>query len=397
MGYWGYYPRYVSVAEKKARAAAQMAKLKKKNPDISPVVITGSAIAKTWWGKSWNINLERYADYSNRIGRGRSYVRHGAVLDLQILPGEIRSLVQGSTSKPYEVSIKIKGIEKKIWNTIQKKCQGQLDSMSELIEGRFPKALKEIFMEKGAGLFPAPDEIGLYCSCPDWASMCKHVAATLYGIGARLDADPMLFFTLRQVNVDDLITAALTDKTRQLLDKTEQKSDRVMEGADLSDVFGIDLDGGSEPSSAGKPDEKQEKKQTRSVKKAAGDQVKKQTEKMEKPKPAIRKAKPIRRKIREKPIEKTADTPVKKRIAARKSTTPKAPEPPVKKRTPSQKKALSATDRIRLEIGLNRKGVNIPALMEKTGFDEKKVYNILYRLQNQGEIIRTIKGFYKKA
>jgi uncharacterized Zn finger protein len=242
MSYWDYYPRYVSVAEKKAKAAKKLKQLKKKNHNIKPVVIEGSAIARTWWGKSWNYNLERYADYSNRIGRGRSYVRHGAVLDLQIDSGKVESLVQGTRSKPYSVSIKIKAINKNIWQDIKASCGGKLDSMQKLLAGKFPKALGEIFMAQGKGLFPSPEEIEFSCSCPDWAYMCKHVAATLYGIGARLDEDPGLFFKLRKVRMKDLVTGVVEDKTRNLLEKAKKKTKRVIAESDLADVFGIDME-----------------------------------------------------------------------------------------------------------------------------------------------------------
>ena len=242
MSYWDYYPRYVSVAEKKAKAAKKLKQLKKKNHNIKPVAIEGSAIAKTWWGKSWNRNLERYADYSNRIGRGRSYVRHGAVLDLQIDSGKVESLVQGTRSKPYSVSIKIKAINKNIWQDIKAFCGGKLDSMQKLLDGKFPETLGEIFMARGKGLFPSPEEIEFSCSCPDWAYMCKHVAATLYGIGARLDEDPGLFFKLRKVRVKDLVTGVVEDKTRKLLEKAKKKTKRVIAESDLADVFGIDME-----------------------------------------------------------------------------------------------------------------------------------------------------------
>ena len=252
MSYWDYYPRYVSVAEKKAKAAKKLKQLKKKNHNIKPVVIEGSAIAKTWWGKSWNRNLERYADYSNRIGRGRSYVRHGAVLDLQIDSGKVESLVQGTRSKPYSVVIKIKAINKNIWQEIKAACGGKLDSLQKLLAGKFPKALGEIFMAQGKGLFPSPKEIEFSCSCPDWAYMCKHVAATLYGIGARLDEDPGLFFKLRKVRVKDLVTGVVEDKTRKLLEKAKKKTKRVIAESDLADVFGIDMETPSRKKTAAK-------------------------------------------------------------------------------------------------------------------------------------------------
>ncbi|MCR4342445.1 MAG: hypothetical protein NUV40_00905, partial [Patescibacteria group bacterium] len=251
MSYWG-FPRYVSVWEKKQKSKKKLEQLRKQNKNIEPVIIEGRTLAHTWWGKAWNKNLEEYADYSNRIGRGRSYVRCGSVLDLQISGGEVKSLVQGSESKPYSVVIKIKALEKSIWKKIKDVCEGKLDSLQELLVGKFPKALDEIFTAHGKGLFPAPKEIDFDCSCPDWADMCKHVAATLYGIGVRLDKDPNLFFALRKIEISDLITETVKDKTEELLAKAKKKSGRIIEDQDLSSVFGIELDSVSLPAKKGK-------------------------------------------------------------------------------------------------------------------------------------------------
>lgn len=242
MNYWGYFPKYVTVAEKKAKAAKKLKELSKKRPDMKPVILEGSAIARTWWGKAWTLNLEQYADYSNRIGRGRSYVRHGAVLDLQIEAGEVKALVQGSASKPYSVSVKIQTLKKATWLRIKTACEGTLESFHELLAGKFPKALGEIFVCKDSGMFPAPREIKFACSCPDWADMCKHVAATLYGVGVRLDEDPKLFFRLRDAGIDELIKQAVADKAEKLLEKAAVKSGRIIEDSDLSSVFGIDIE-----------------------------------------------------------------------------------------------------------------------------------------------------------
>ena len=153
MGYWGYAP-YISVGEKRAKAARKLKQLLKKNPDMKPILLDGRSIAKTWWGKSWNINLERYADYSNRIGRGRSYVRHGAVLDLQIDAGKCESLVQGTRSKPYSVYIKIKPVNTKIRQTIISDCEGKLDSLQELLTGKFPQSVGRNIYDPGEGIVP---------------------------------------------------------------------------------------------------------------------------------------------------------------------------------------------------------------------------------------------------
>ena len=251
MAFWNHFPKYVPKAEKQARTAKKLEKLKKKKRDVKPVVLQGKTIARTWWGKAWNENLERYADYENRIGRGRSYVRHGAVLDLQIREGEIIALVQGSQSRPYEVIITIKKLHKDTWKSVTGSCLGMIDSLSELIEGKFPKSMADVFMQQGNGLFPTPKEISLKCSCPDWAIMCKHVAASLYGVGARLDEDPMLFFTLRGVDTTELISRTVSSKAESLLEKASKKSARIIADADLSSVFGIELAGDAGPSGSG--------------------------------------------------------------------------------------------------------------------------------------------------
>jgi len=239
---YGYYPKYVTVAEKRAKAKKKIKQLRKKTPDIRPIIIEGKALAKTWWGKAWNTNLESYADYSNRIGRGRSYVRHCAVLDLQIVPGKVTSLVQGSMGAPYEVVISITKIKKKNWQNIKKECQSRLSSLPDLLAGKIPRALQETFMVQGKGFFPTPSEITFDCSCPDWASMCKHVAATLYGVGARLDEDPALFFILRQAAIDDLINQAVQSKASSIIEKTTTGRSKVIADDKLSDLFGLDMD-----------------------------------------------------------------------------------------------------------------------------------------------------------
>lgn len=245
MAFYSDYPPYVPVAEKKRRNLAAVEKMKKKNPDIAPVVLTGNKLTSTWWGKSWNDNLERYSDYANRIGRGRSYVRHGAVLDLKLSAGRIEALVQGSESRPYTILIQVSKISAELWNALVRDCAGQLGSMQELLAGKFPRSLNVLFTAKGTGLFPAPGEIKLSCSCPDSARMCKHVAAVLYGIGARLDHDPSLFFKLRGVRMEELVSEAIASTSSSLLEKSRTKGRRVMENADLSGVFGIDIDLGN--------------------------------------------------------------------------------------------------------------------------------------------------------
>jgi uncharacterized Zn finger protein len=238
MSYYG-FPKYESAGEKKAKALKGLEKLKKKNPDIEPVIIEGRSIAKNWWGKAWNVNLESYADYSNRISRGKSYVRSNTVLDLKISKGTVAAKVQGSSSKPYDVKITIEALNSKKWAQVTSLCNHRIDSLEQLIEGKFPKELEVLFTERKYGMFPSPKEIHFDCSCPDWASMCKHVAAVLYGIGARLDKDPMLFFELRNLDGKELIRKSMEQRLESMLKNAGKKSKREIPKEDISDLFGL--------------------------------------------------------------------------------------------------------------------------------------------------------------
>jgi uncharacterized Zn finger protein len=233
--YYGWRP-YVSVAERRRQAAAEMARLKKKGQPFSPVLVEGRTIVKTFWGKAWCENLERYSDFENRLPRGRTYVRNGSVIDLHIAPGEIKALVSGS--QIYKVKVKVAPVAKARWHSICKDCAGAIDSLVELLQGRFSKGVMERVCRQKTGLFPSPDEIHLACSCPDWADMCKHVAAVLYGIGARLDQQPELIFRLHNVDEKELITRAGTALPQA---KKAPAAGKVLGDEDLSAVFGLDI------------------------------------------------------------------------------------------------------------------------------------------------------------
>ncbi|MBS4024367.1 MAG: hypothetical protein KGZ96_01690 [Clostridia bacterium] len=238
MGYYG-FPKYESVAEKKAKASKTLEKLKKKNPEIEPVIIEGRTLAKSWWGKAWNLNLESYADYGNRIARGKSYVRSNTVLDLKIFKGRVVAKVQGSRSKPYEVEIKIDTLNSEKWEQVTALCNYRIDSLEQLIEGKFPKELEVLFTERKYGMFPSPKEIHFDCSCPDWASMCKHVAAVLYGVGARLDMNPMFFFELRALDGQELVRKSMEQKLESMMKNAGKKSKREIADKDISNIFGL--------------------------------------------------------------------------------------------------------------------------------------------------------------
>src|ERR1700724_232948 len=134
MDEWGWKP-YVSVAERRQKAAHETARLAKKGSSVSPVIIEGRAIVRTFWGKAWCENLERYSDFANRLPRGRTYVRNGSVIDLQISPGQIKALVSGS--EIYNVAVKIVPVSKERWKSICSDCGGVIESLIELLQGRF--------------------------------------------------------------------------------------------------------------------------------------------------------------------------------------------------------------------------------------------------------------------
>jgi len=237
MGYdgWGWRP-YVPVAERRRKAMREMEKRRKQGHEVSPVVLEGRKIATTFWGKSWCENLERYSDYANRLPRGRTYVRNGSVVNLQIKPGEIHAHVSGS--ELYEVALKIAPVKKPHWKSICDDCAGGIDSLVELLQGRLSKGVMERICRQNVGLFPTPGEIKLSCSCPDWAGMCKHVAAVLYGIGARFDRQPELLFRLRGVNETDLIAHA---GQAAPLAKDAPAAAKILGGEDLAGIFGLDM------------------------------------------------------------------------------------------------------------------------------------------------------------
>ncbi len=219
-----------SIKEMKAHTEALVKKLQKSGETLNPVGSNGRGIAKSFWGRAWCRNIESYQDYESRLPRGRSYLKNGAVIHLAILPGKVEALVAGS--ELYHVNIGIDPVAPERWATLRKQCAGKIGSLADLVEGRLSDAIIELLCGPDTGLFPLSEEIHLDCDCPDWADLCKHLAAVLYGIGARLDDDPGLFFVLRGVDRDELFTGDLTDVLPDAPDDL----------GDLSETFGIELE-----------------------------------------------------------------------------------------------------------------------------------------------------------
>ena len=231
-----YWRPYVPVARRRLQARKEVTRRKGLGEDLSPVHIEGRSIATTFWGKAWCEHLESYSDFENRLPRGRTYVRGGAILDLRVEAGQVTSLVQGSSL--YEVRIEIGALPAERWAALCRDCAASIDSLVELLQGRLSKGVMERICRPGTGLFPAPAELKFSCSCPDWADMCKHVAAVFYGIGARLDEQPELLFLLRQVNEKELIA-----KAAALPVPAPGKAARnVLVNDDLSALFGLEME-----------------------------------------------------------------------------------------------------------------------------------------------------------
>ncbi len=205
--------------------------------DPQPVHIVGKKLANNWWGKAWNDNLERYSDYANRLPRGRTYVRKGAVIDLRIEKGLISSCVRGSSPYPYEVTVRIDELSEKRRDEIIARCANKVQNIEALASGNIPQDVADVFTSRN-GLFPSPSEIHFSCTCPDWAGMCKHVAAVLYGVGSRLDESPMMFFTLRGMDIEPLIGRTVEQKIDMMLKNAEKKSDRIIGEDEAEDLFG---------------------------------------------------------------------------------------------------------------------------------------------------------------
>ncbi len=235
MSRYGWKP-YVPVAARRAKALKKMEKLRKRGVEIKPVVIEGRTIARTFWGKAWCDHLESFGDYANRLPRGRSYVRNGSVCHLDIAPGVIDALVSGTSL--YTVTISIRTLPAKRWNLVKERCAGQIGSIIELLQGKISASVMSVVADRNDGLFPRPGEINLECSCPDWATMCKHVAAALYGVGSRLDEAPELLFILRGVDVDELAGAEV--EAVAAVTKSAGTRRRIAPDA-LEEVFDIDI------------------------------------------------------------------------------------------------------------------------------------------------------------
>lgn len=238
-GDYGGWPAYVPVAQRRAKAKHEVRKLQRKGQDIQAVEIEGRTIARSFWGKAWCTHLESFGDYTNRLPRGRTYVRNGSVCHLSIRKGKVEAIVAGS--KLYRVEVDIKPQSKAKWTQLKQRCTGKIGSLIELLQGKLSAEIMSTVTDREHGLFPLAGEINYNCNCPDWADMCKHIAAVMYGIGARLDTQPDLLFLLRGVDHNELITAGVTADVIAGAGSRRARR-RSLGGKDLEQVFGVEFD-----------------------------------------------------------------------------------------------------------------------------------------------------------
>jgi len=309
MPYYGEWAPYVPVAARRHRAQKKMAQLRKKGVDIQPIEIEGRKIAKTFWAQAWCDHMESLGDFENRLPRGRTYVRNGSVCHLAIKKGSVTAMVSGSSL--YNVEIKINVLPKTKWNKVKSRCAGKIGSLLELLQGRLSDQVMDVVTDSSGGLFPLSKEIRLSCSCPDWATMCKHVAAVLYGVGARLDKQPDLLFLLRGVKHEELISASAEDVVNHATRRGGKRP--TLAQGDLGDVFGIDLE--LSEKHVGKSPKKSTRKRASIRKKkpqpAARSVKKKATKKNASVKKTVKK-RPASKNPKKKAAKKTATKPVKK-------------------------------------------------------------------------------------
>lgn len=234
---WNYSQPKTGDLKKNARDT--VARARKKGRKLEPVKIQGRKIAANWWGQAWCQNLEQYADYGSRLDRGKRYVRTGAVVDLKIQKGKISARVQGRRKAPYKVEIRISPLSEKRCQYAIDQCGRKIENLELLLQGEFPLELKELFTCED-GLFPSPREISFQCSCPDWALMCKHVAAVLYAVGARFDENPLLFFELRGIDVGRFIDVTIENRIESMLANADTPSSRIIADSGWSELFGLE-------------------------------------------------------------------------------------------------------------------------------------------------------------
>jgi uncharacterized Zn finger protein len=232
---------YVDRDREMAKVDREIEKRRKKGESLRVEVPSqGRNLSNTFWGQAWNRNLMAYSDYESRMPRGRTYFRSGKVMNLEVQGGLITAVVAGT--QIYDVKVKVSPLEEERWALLKQKCQGRIGSMVELLAGELSDDVMREVTSLEHGLFPAPGELKLICTCPDAAGLCKHLAATLYAVGSRFDSKPSLLFTLRCVDPQELFATNAVEAIGHLTASAEDDESRrkALEGVDLNALFDVD-------------------------------------------------------------------------------------------------------------------------------------------------------------
>lgn len=296
---WYGFREYVPVAKRQANAKKQMNQLRGEGQVITPIEpFRGQKIARTFWGQAWCRHIECLSDFRSRLDRGKTYVRNGSVCHLAISTGRVDAYVCGS--ELYKLRVDVDPLPPRQWERIKQQCAAQVGSVVELLQGQLSQSVMAILTNADTGMFPHADDFRLDCNCPDFVRLCKHLAAVLYGVGVRLDAEPQLLFTLRGVDYLELIDAAGTG-----VEAVDTSADAPLADADLADVFGIDLAPASPAASS--PGKAAGRPRRKSSKGATAKQAKKQPSTAKPASKAKRKAKALR-----KPAARKSAAPARK-------------------------------------------------------------------------------------
>lgn len=371
MSWYDDYKPYVSVAERRAEAAKEVARLKKKGQTVSPVQINGRKITSTFWGQAWCTNLERYSDFKNRLPRGRTYVCNGSVVDLKIEKGEINALVMGS--ELYKVQIDITTLPLPTWQSLKQQCAGKIGTLVELLQGKLSNAVLERVTDRNQGLFPKSKEIRMHCDCPDYAGLCKHVAAAMYGIGNRLDSEPELLFVLRGVDHRELIEQAIPTAPVRA-----RQGVPTIDAGDLGSIFDIEIGEELNPPADAKTSDQPASQQPVTGKPVSKKPVSQQpvskkpvTEKTFSKKPASKKT-ASKKSVSEKPsTKKTASGKAVSKKTAAKAATTKAAKSTAKKAV--TKKAVKAPKSVsKAESTVSQANKTLATKLDKVPKPKKK-------------------------
>ncbi len=225
---WDEEERPLRAAELEALASERLAELRAVGEELCPVVERSRALARHFWGKAWMRQLAHCESGGFALAPGRTLLRHQCVLDVQLSPGLVRARV--STQRLEEVELRLAPLDEERQEELLRHCQGRIDSLVSLMEGKVDAAVLECLCDPQQGLLPEPADWKMSCSCADWAEPCPHAAAAIYAAGVLIDADPSLLFTLRAFD------------PAALLAPVEQAAPADFAAEDLGKLFGIELD-----------------------------------------------------------------------------------------------------------------------------------------------------------